>query len=134
MARECAQGSVSTPSVPSPQSNHSPPPDSSPPSSLPDLSPSTESTPPIVFPSVPVSVPVMFPAPTADVVMSSAPRVPHVPQSLDPVEVKTLTRLMSTKVKSGPDVSTLTKLAKSLVKSERLIVSEIKLVVLLRVF
>ena len=34
---------------------------------------------------------------------------------------------MSTKVKPGPDVSTLTKLAKSLVKSQRLIASEIKI-------
>ena len=77
-----------------------------------------------MFPSVHVSVPVSFPAPTADVVMPSAPRVSPVPQPLDPVDVKTLTRLMSPKVKSGPDVSTLTKLAKSLLKSQSLIISE----------
>jgi len=88
VARECVQVSVSTPSVPSPPSKPSPPPDSSPPSSLPDPAPSTESTPPTVFPSVPVSVPVSFPARITDVVISSAPRVPPVPQPLDPVDDK----------------------------------------------
>ena len=56
--------------------------------------------------------------------MSTAPRVPPVPHPLDPVDVKKLTRLMLTKVKPSADVSALTKLAKSLVKSQRLIVSD----------
>ena len=74
----------------------------------------------LCFRLYPVSVPVSFPVPTADVVMSTAPRVPPVPQPLDPVDAKKLSRLMLTKVKPGSDVSALTKLAKSLVKSHRL--------------
>ena len=125
MACECGQAPSSSPPVPPPLS---PPPDSSPPVPSPPISlpdPSTESTSPVVFPSVPVpvSVPVSFPVPTSDVVMSTAPRVPPVPHPLDPVDVKKLTRLMLTKVKPGSDVSALTKLARSLVKSHRLIVS-----------
>ena len=115
VARECAQAPSSSPPVPPPPSP-SPdvsPPDPSPPSSLPDPSPSTESSSPILFPSVPVSVPVSFPVPTADVVMSTACRVPPVPQPLEPVDAKRLTRLMLTKVQPGSDVSALTKLAKS---------------------
>ena len=123
MACECGQAPSSSPPVPPPLS---PPPDSSPPVPSPPISlpdPSTESTSPVVFPSVPVSVPVSFPVPTADVVMSTAPRVPPVPHPLDPVDAKKLSRLMLTKVKPGSDVSALTKLARSLVKSHRLIVS-----------
>ena len=65
-----------------------------------------------MFPSVPVSFSVSFPVPTADVVMSTAPRVLPVPQPLDPFDVKKLTRLMLPKVKPGSDVSTLTKLCR----------------------